>query len=64
MKVRTLLNKLKLNDNQYIKVLDEKIEYCIQGFDKQLILDDCARSSVINFQYIQDYFLININKKK
>ena len=66
MKVKTLLNKLKLNNGQYIKILDEKTGYCIQGFDKKYIIDDCARSSVVNFQYIKEFdcFLININKKK
>lgn len=66
MKVRTLLNKINLEQNQYIKIIDESLGYCVQGFDKKYILEECSKSKVINFQYIKDMdcFLININKRK
>lgn len=66
MKVRTLLNKLKLRDGQVIRVADKKVKYSIESSNIREILNDCGRSSVVNFRYIDDEkcFKININKKK
>lgn len=66
MKVRALLNKLNLGSNQYIKIVDDKVNYCVQGIDKELILEQCSKSKVVDFQYLENNkcFLININKRK
>lgn len=66
MKVRTLLNKLRLKEHQTIRVLDRDAEYFIETTDIREIVDECGKSSVSDFEYSKfgDCFLIYINKKK
>ena len=66
MKIKTLLNKLKLNNNQTIRVLDEKSNYFIESTNKKTIVEDCGQSSVVHFGHIncENCFLIYINKKR
>lgn len=51
MKVKTLLNKLRLNEYQTIRVLDYKSEYFIESTSKKEIIAECGRASILDFKY-------------
>ena len=65
MKVRTLLNKMRLREYQTIRVLDNKVEYFIESTDTREIVEECGKSKVSLFEYskLGDCFLIYITKK-
>lgn len=65
MKVKTLLNKLRLNEYQTIRVLDYKSEYFIESTSKKIIAE-CGRSSILDFKYskFRDCFVIHIYNLK
>lgn len=64
MKVKTLLNKLNLKEYQTIRVLDGNADYFIETTNKKEIINECGRSSVLNFQYSKfgDCFIIIIGQ--
>ena len=64
MKVKTLLNKLRLKEHQTIRVLDDNAEYFIEKKNKKEIAEECGRSSVLEFEYSKfgDCFIIHIGK--
>lgn len=66
MKVKTLLNKLRLNEYQTIRVLDYKSEYFIESTSKKEIIAECGRSSILDFKYSKfgDCFVIRIYNLK
>lgn len=66
MKVKTLLNKLKLKENQNIRVLDIEVDYFLETISKKEVVEKCGRSSVVEFEYSRfgDCFVIFIGKLK
>lgn len=66
MKVRTLLNKMRLKEYQTIRVLDGNAEYFIESKNIKEIVKECGKSSVLDFEYSKfgDCFVVYIHRKK
>ena len=66
MKVKTLLNKLKLKEHQTIRVLNKNAEYFIESTDTREIVAECGKSKISGFEYSKfgDCFVIRIKKIK
>ena len=65
MEVKTLLNKLRLNECQTIRVFDN-YEYFIESKSKKEIIEECGSSSILDFEYSKfgNCFVIRISKLK
>lgn len=66
MKVKTLLNKLRLKEHQTIRVLDGNVDYFLESDNIREVVSECGVSSVSDFEYstFGDCFVIYITKKK